>query len=535
MPKKAIIIGAGPAGLTAAYEFLKRTDIQPVILEKSGDIGGISKTIEYKGNRLDTGPHRLFSKSDKVMDWWLNIMPLEQTGPIDIHYQNRSREVIGNGKQAKQDPEKVMLVVHRLSRIYFLRTFFSYPLQLSVSTLRTLGLPRTIRIMTSFFASKVSPRKPEATLEDFLINRFGQYLYIFFFKDYTEKVWGVPCSAISAEWGAARVKGVSLQKVLVQAFREMLKNKKKGRSDIGQKGKEVSMLEQFLYPRRGPGSLWEEVARQIKEMGGTIILDQDVQGISLNGKNIHSVETIDSKTKLASTFEGDYFLSSMPVDELVSAMGSSVPPNVREVAAGLQFRDFINVGVLLKHFSALNKKTGKYDPLTLKDTWLYIQESDVKVGRLMIYNNWGDGMIKDPKNTWVGMEYFCYTTDEFWALDDNAIARQAIAELETIGLARSEDVLDVTVRRAEKTYPAYFGTYDRFAEIREFADRYDNLFLVGRNGMHKYNNSDHSMLTAMQAVDNIADGTVSKENIWAISADMEYSEEDKDKRSSSHE
>src|SRR5258708_29207768 len=262
MAKRAIIIGAGPAGLTAAYELLKRTDIIPVILEKSGDIGGISKTINYKGNRMDMGPHRFFSKSDRVMNWWLHMMPLqESTDSLTISYQNKTREINGDGAdatiQGKKDPDKVMLVIQRLTRIYFLRKFFAYPIQLGFDTLKTLGLVRTIKILFSFLWIRLFPIKPEKSLEDFIINKFGKQLYLLFFKDYTEKVWGVPCHEISAEWGAQRIKGVSLSKAIAQALKTMV-NKKKGNGDINQKGTETSLIGQFLYPKKGPGSLWEE-------------------------------------------------------------------------------------------------------------------------------------------------------------------------------------------------------------------------------------------------------------------------------------
>ena len=518
MSKKAIIIGAGPAGLTAAYELLKRTDIIPIILEKSGEIGGISRTTNYKGNRMDMGPHRFFSKSDRVMDWWLMMMPLEETAAKEqtISYQNKSR-AINTDHTFPKDPEKTMIVIQRLTRIYFLRKFFSYPIQLSIDTLRMLGLIRTIKIMFSFLWIRLFPRKPEKSLEDFIINKFGRQLYLLFFKDYTEKVWGVTPDKISAEWGAQRIKGVSLSKAIAGAIKSL---KAKKNRDITQKDKETSLIEQFLYPKHGPGSLWEEVARQVQEMGGKIYHHQDVTQIySADGK-IQCVNTINSQTGHSGAWEGDYFFSTMPVKELISGMGQDVPKEVQEVAAGLQYRDFINVGILLKQLST---KEGK--KLELKDNWIYIQERDVKVGRLMIYNNWGTGMIKDPNTTWIGMEYFCNMTDDFWALDDTTIQAAAIRELEKMDLARTEDVLDITVRRMEKTYPAYFGTYDQFDKIKAFTDPYSNLFLVGRNGMHKYNNADHSMLTAMVAVDNIAAGIETKENIWSINTEQEYHEE----------
>lgn len=508
----AIIIGAGPAGLTAAYELLKKTEIKPIILEKSTDIGGISKTLDYKGNKLDIGPHRLFSKSDHVMDWWLKILPLEESGTFDITYRNRVRTVAFEaGSKAGYDPDKVMLPVRRLSRIYYLRSFFAYPLQLSVRMLKIVGVMQTLKILLSYAKSKMSPRKPEATLEDFIINRFGVELYEMFFKDYTVKLWGVPCDIISAEWGAARIRGISLQKVLAESVKKLVQSGKR-KSDIRQKGKEVGLLEQFLYPRRGTGSLWEEVARQVEEMGGVIIKDQNVDCISVEGSEIKSIRSRNTVTGEVTTWEGKYFFSTMPVPELVAGLGEIVPDNVKEVADGLLFRDFVTVGVLMNKWACEE----------VKDTWLYIQEKDVMVGRIMVYNNWGDGMIKDNSKIWIGMEYFCYVTDEFWKKEDHEIGAQAIDELIKMGLALREDVLDYSVQRMEKTYPAYFGTYDRFAEVREFTDKFGNLFLVGRNGMHKYNNSDHSMLTAIAAVDNIVAGVTSKENIWNIPADQEY-------------
>jgi len=549
-PKTAIIIGAGPAGLTAAYELLTRTDIKPIILEKSGEIGGISRTTNYKGNRMDMGPHRFFSKSDRVMDWWLKMMPMEGTSgePVEISYHNKKRQVspIGssNGvaaaqgsdydtdfdtltepetttnRNAKKDPEKVMLVIQRLTRIYFLRQFFAYPIQLGIDTLKTLGLVRTIKILFSFLWVRLFPRKPEKSLEDFIINKFGRQLYLLFFKDYTEKVWGVPCHEISAEWGAQRIKGVSLSKAIGEAIKSLGKKKTKGPAAINQKETETSLIEQFLYPKYGPGSLWEEVARQVQEMGGEVRLNQDVKAIYTGGGEVTSVDTMDSLTGQLTTLSGDYFFSTMPVKELIADMGEQVPSSVQEVAAGLQYRDFINVGILLTKLSA---KDGRV--LELKDNWIYIQERDVKVGRLMIYNNWGTGMINDPNTVWIGMEYFCNKEDVFWANDDATIQGLAVMELEKMDLARLEDVLDVTVRRMEKTYPAYFGTYSDFGKIRDYTDTFGNLYLVGRNGMHKYNNADHSMLTAMVAVDNIEAGILSKENLWKINTEMEYHEE----------
>jgi protoporphyrinogen oxidase len=518
MSKKAIIIGAGPAGLTAAFELLTRTDIIPIVLEKSGEIGGISKTTSYKGNRMDMGPHRFFSKSDRVMDWWLRIMPLEDnTTKSTISFQNKTRQIQGN--YTPKDPTKVMVVIKRLTRIYFLRKFFAYPLQLTWDTLRTLGFERTVLILCSFIWAKIFPRRPEKNLEDFIINRFGRQLYLLFFKDYTEKVWGKAPSQISAEWGAQRIKGVSLSKAIQSALHARSK-KNTNAGDLAQKENETSLIEQFLYPKFGTGSLWEEVAREIQAKGGKIYLNQDVRAIEHADGEITAIQTTDTVTGATKTWEGEYFFSTMPVQELIAGMGNTVPPVVREVALGLQYRDFINVGLLLKRFST---KDGR--DLKLDDNWIYVQERDVKVGRLMIYNNWGGSMVNDPNTVWIGMEYFCNKTDALWFETDESLQLLAIKELDRMELARPEDILDGTVQRMEKTYPAYFGTYDRFDTIKAFTDQFANLFLVGRNGMHKYNNADHSMLCSMVAVDNIVAGVTGKANLWSINTEQEYHEE----------
>ncbi|OQP50503.1 hypothetical protein A4H97_01290 [Niastella yeongjuensis] len=527
--KKAIIIGAGPAGLTAAYELLTRTNIKPIILEKTGDIGGISKTVNYKGNRIDIGGHRFFSKSDRVMDWWYSFMPIETTtdGEVNINYQNKSRKLntTGTTGSAPLDKDKVMLLRRRLSRIYFLRQFFNYPLNLSANTLRKLGLLRTIKIGISYTIAKLFPRRKEKTLEDFMINRFGRTLYKTFFKDYTEKVWGVSCSEISAEWGAQRIKGVSVSKAIAHA----LKRKKKDDQDIAQKNVETSQIERFLYPKLGPGQLWEEVAQQIESLGGKIIFHQKITSIVNEKDGVSAVRSVNTETGESQSWEGDYYFSTMPINELIGGMLGGVPEDVKEVAAGLLYRDFITVGLLLKQFSVPDKATASFRKLSLEDTWIYVQEKDVKVGRLQLFNNWSPYLVKDPTTSWIGMEYFCNQNDEFWNQSEEVIKETAITELEKIGLARKEDLLDSTVLRMEKTYPAYFGTYNRFDVIRNFVDGLQNLYLVGRNGMHKYNNSDHSMLTAMTAVDNIVAGIADKSNIWSINTEMEYHEEDKKK------
>jgi protoporphyrinogen oxidase len=509
--RKALIIGAGPAGLTAAFEFVHRTDIQPVVLEKSDYMGGISRTARYKDNRIDIGGHRFFSKSDRVMQWWMRVMPVE-AGVHRIAYQGQARGVESSATHDARVDDRVMLIRNRKSRIYFLRQFFDYPIQLSVATLKALGLIRTIKIGLSYTASMAHQVKPETTLEQFLINRFGKELYLTFFKSYTEKVWGVPCDQISAEWGAQRIKGLSIKKAIQHFLNQRFGKKPAG--DLAQKGTETSLIEKFMYPKLGPGQLWECVAEDVKAHGGAIRTGWIVDRLHTDGFRVASASALNVETGERETIEADYFFSTMPVKELMHCIGAPVPANVMEVSQGLVYRDFITVGVLL---SKLKIKE-------LTDNWIYIQEPDVMVGRMQIFNNWSPYLVGNQENAWIGLEYFCYETDEVWKKPDPDMIAFATAEMVKIGIIEASDVLDACVIRVPKTYPAYFGSYDRFGEIRDWVSRFENLFLVGRNGMHKYNNQDHSMLTAMTAVDNIIAGRVDKQNIWALNTEMEYHE-----------
>ena len=324
MPTKtAIIIGAGPAGLTAAYELATRTDIRPVVLERSTYMGGISRTINYKGNRIDMGGHRFFSKSDRVMEWWLSHLPLEK-----------------EGQAARED--KLMLVRSRKSRIYFLRNFFDYPIRLSLATLTNLGVWRTLRIGFSYMWSALFPPQKVENLEEFFISRFGRELYLTFFKSYTEKVWGVPCREISAEWGAQRIKGLSIKRALLHF---LTRSAKKNR-DIAQKETETSLIEQFLYPKFGPGQMWEEVARKVMERGGQIITEFDVTGLEVQEGRGVAVTGVDAQGNQV-RYAADYFFSTTSIQELVRALKTEVPANAREISEGLQYRDFIVVGLLL--------------------------------------------------------------------------------------------------------------------------------------------------------------------------------------------
>lgn len=516
--KRAVIIGAGPAGLTAAYELLKRTDIQPVIFEATNDIGGIAMTAVYKGNRIDMGGHRFFSKSDKVVNWWLDFMPIQamtssENSNIRVSYQNKSVDVATVG--VGPDPDEtdlVMLVRSRLSRIYYNRRFFDYPVTLNARTIQNLGVLRMARIGASFMVAQVRQIHPEKNLEDFFINRFGRKLYSTFFRDYTEKVWGVPCTEISPEWGAQRIKGLSLTKALLHAVKSTVSRD----GSVDQKGTETSLIERFLYPKYGPGQLWEEIAGRVTEQGAELHRNHRVVSIDIIDNRVYQLTVEDHDSETRYKVSADYVLSSMPVRDLVVSLGAQVPANVREVASGLLYRDFITVGLLLKK---MKTTTG-----TVPDNWIYIQEPDVRVGRLQIFNNWSEYMVADPDTIWVGCEYFCSEGDEIDSMTDDQLKVLAGEELDRIGLIDNDDVLDSVVFRIPKAYPAYFGTYDRFGIVRNYLDRIENLFLMGRNGMHRYNNQDHSMLTAMASVDCIAEGIASKDQIWDVNTEQEYQE-----------
>ena len=557
--KTAVIIGAGPAGLTAALEFLRRSNIRPIVLEASSEIGGISRTIRYNGNRMDIGGHRFFSKSDRVMQWWIDLMPPEDTA-AEISYQGKKRvvavpahlreepplrglgplthEVETEDADAEEEvspdeiaavvvappPENedlVMLVRPRKSRIYFLRSFFDYPISLSAQTIRQLGAWRMFKIGIGYIRAKLFPRKQENTLEDFLINRFGTELYLTFFKSYTEKVWGVPCDQISAAWGAQRIKGLSLRTAITHFLKKTFSRKKT--SDIAQKEMETSLIEKFLYPKYGPGQLWEHVADLVTEKGGSVEMGWYVDKLHIAGNRIATVEAVNTAGERR-TIEADYVFSTMPIRELIHSLDAGldtpVPSDIRAISDGLVYRDFITVGLLVNKLIVTEP-----DGSPLKDTWIYIQEPDVQVGRLQIFNNWSPYLVADPSKVWIGLEYFCYETDDLWRLPDDRIKQFAIAEVEKIGILKAVDVLDAHVVRVPKTYPAYFGTYDRFDEIIRYMDSFENLFLVGRNGMHKYNNQDHSMLTAMTAVDNIIAENMDKSGLWEINTEQEYHEE----------
>jgi protoporphyrinogen oxidase len=506
----AVIIGAGPAGLTAAYELTTRTDITPVVLEMSELMGGLSRTVNYKGNRIDIGGHRFFSKSDRVMQWWLKMLPMQRLGAE-------------NGETTAPDPERedlVMLRRNRLSRIYFMRRFFKYPIGLSLQTISALGVFEVFLIALSYLRAAARPIRPEKNLEDFFINRFGRRLYATFFKSYTEKVWGMPCHRISTQWGSQRIKGLSILRALAHMAKGALPNRK---ADVSQKDTETSLIEKFLYPKFGPGQMWDQTARRVKAGGGQVLTGWRVDRIEhRDHKSVTAVVATHANTGEKRRFQGDYFFSSMPVKELTAALDPAAPPQVREVAAGLLYRDFITVGILCDRLIIRDENGEKG---MIRDNWIYIQEPDVLVGRLQIFNNWSPYMVADAGKVWVGLEYFCNEGDSLWKRSDAEISQLANGELAKLGFVEPSHILDTTVIRMPKAYPAYFGTYQRFGEISKYTDGFDNLFLVGRNGMHRHNNQDHSMLAAMTAVDNIVAGVRSRENLWVLSTEAEYQEE----------
>jgi protoporphyrinogen oxidase len=519
MKRQAIVIGAGPAGLTAALELLERTDVIPVVVEMSAFVGGLSRTEVYNGNRIDLGGHRFFSKSRAIMDWWQRILPLQGRPARDDIALGRSVPL--SGARDAPDPERtdeVMLVRQRVSRIYHLRGFFDYPIALNWDTFRNLGCRRAAKIGMSYIRARAFPREVR-NLEDFFVNRFGADLYKQFFKDYTEKVWGRPCRDIGSEWGAQRIKGVSLGKALKNAITGIPRRE----TSITQRDTETSLIQRFLYPKLGPGQLWEAVARKVSQKGGAIHRNCRVTGIVPKGTRIAEVHVrTDGGTPAA--LRGDYVLCSMPVKDLITQFRGGVPADVEAVARGLVYRNLLTVGVLARKLVIKNTSMIPAVGDLIPDNWIYIQEPDVRMGRLQIFNNWSPYLVRDPSTAWMGAEYFCSQGDDLWNREDRAVAELAVRELSDIGILNGDDVLDHVVLRTEKAYPAYFDTYERFGVVRSFADQFENLFLIGRNGMHRYNNMDHSMLAAMAAADNIARNVRTKDDIWAVNAEEEYHE-----------
>lgn len=468
--KKVVIIGAGPAGLTAAYQLCKE-GVESVVLEKDDVVGGISRTVNYKGYLFDIGGHRFFTKVKAVDDMW--------------------REVLG---------EKKFLRRSRLSRIYYQKKFFYYPLKAS-NALLGLGIWNSIMMVVSYLRAQMFPVKNESTFEDWISNRFGKRLYHTFFKTYTEKVWGIPCDKISADWAAQRIKGLSLVTTIKNALLP---------TEVKDKGEVIkTLIDAFDYPAKGPGMMWEMVAESIQKDRSALKMKSDVERIYWQQGRVTALEIEHDGTR--EVVEGTDFISSMPMQELVRKMSPEPPAEVLAAADKLGYRDFLTVSLVV------NKEK------LFEDNWIYIHDPDVKVGRIQNFKNWSPHMVPDQSRTCLGLEYFCFEGDGLWNMDDKDLIALGTKELGMLQLVDPADVEDGSVVRMPKAYPVYDAVYvDAVDTIRDFLRQVPNLYLVGRNGMHKYNNQDHSMLTAMLSVKNILGAHY---DVWGVNVDSEYHEE----------
>lgn len=509
--KEVIIIGAGPAGLTYAYELLKKSKKYNVtIFEENNNVGGIAQTINYKGNRIDIGGHRFFTKETKVNEIWQEILPLQGSLSKDDKILKRKIELNTNGPDPEKT-DKVFLKRQRVSRILFEKKFYDYPISLKFSTLKNIGFIRTICVGFSYIKSSLL-KKREDNLENFYINRFGKKLYSMFFRDYTTKVWGRTPKEIDASWGAQRVKGISIRKVLGNALRKVFK--------IKDKNVETSLIEEFMYPKLGPGYLYEEMARKVIELGGNIIKNAKVTGIK--EKDFKVKEVLVESNNTITTYKCDYLVSSMPIKDLCNAL--EAPKRITNISNNLPYRDFVTFGILVKKLKIKNETSIKTINNIIPDTWIYVQDNSVKMGRIQIFNNWSPYMVKDYKKTiWIGLEYFCSESGSFWNMSKKKSIDLAINELISLGLIDKKDVLDATRIKVKKAYPAYFDSYKDINKVINYLNKYENLYCIGRNGQHRYNNMDHSMLTAIKAVDCLLNKS-NKNDIWNVNIEQEYHE-----------
>lgn len=469
LDNQVVIIGAGPAGLTAAYELLKE-GIHSTVVEKDSVVGGLSRTVNYNGYHFDIGGHRFFTKVQVVDDMW--------------------HEVLGND----------FLTRKRLSRIFYNNKFFNYPFNLT-NALFGLGIWNSIMIVFSYLWAQVFPQKPEKTFDQWVSNRFGRRLYKIFFETYTEKVWGIPCNEISAEWAAQRIKGLSLLKAIKNT---LIKEQTGNKQQVVK-----TLIDSFKYPKFGPGMMWEKVTDTLNRDGSRVLLNSDVSKIYINNNSVEKIEIIKNGHK--KEIPGNNFISSMPIRELIQKFDPPVPDEILQAANDLKYRDFLTVSLVVK------KKE------VFPDNWIYIHDPNVEVGRIQNFKNWSEDMVPEEEKTCLGLEYFCFEGDGLWSMDDRDLIELGKKELQQTGLVDASLIEDGTVVRMPKAYPVYDSTYmESVNKIREYLSLIGNLQLVGRNGMHKYNNQDHSMLTAMLAVKNILG---SNYDLWKVNADQEYHEE----------
>ena len=508
--KKIIVIGGGPAGLTAAYELLKNGSgkYDVTVLEAGSRLGGISATVSHGGNRMDLGGHRLFSKDERIMNRWKEIMPVQGKPSIDEKLTGSKKKFSKCGP----DPEKtdnVLLVRDRCSHICYKNRFYEYPLKLNKSTMRKMD-PVTVAEVISSYLRSCARKLPESNLENFYINRFGKKLYSMFFEGYTEKLWGVHPREISADWGAQRVKGLSVGAVFKDILNKTMGTKTRSNT-------QTSLIERFWYPKLGSGQMWELVGEKIKAMGAKILFDHKVTRVKTDGRRIVSVSCGDNE------FFADEFISSMPVSELVQAMNA--PTDIKRIAEGLPYRDLVIIGLLVDKLKLGNDTDRKTPGNIPPDNWIYVQDKNLRLGRVQIFNNWSPYIVKDPLNTvWIGAEYFCGQDDELWSMTDKQCAALAVKELRRTGIIGKTPILDFCCEKVSKAYPAYFGTYSEFHKVRDYLNGFDDLWCVGRNGQHRYNNMDHSMMTAIEAVKAINSGTTDKQPIWSVNTDKAYHE-----------
>lgn len=515
--KNVVIIGAGPAGLTAASELLKTPgEYGVIVLEESDQIGGISRTVCHNGNRMDIGGHRFFSKDARVNAWWADIFPMQGMPAMDDKATGRDVPLTSGGPDPEREDE-VMLSRRRVSRIYYGHRFFDYPIRMNLATLRNMGIVTTLKAGVSYLLS-CAHKLPETSLENFYINRFGRRLYAMFFRGYTQKLWGRKPSEISADWGAQRVKGLSIRVLLMDMARKLMPWARKNQEV------ETSLIESFAYPKFGPGQLWEAVAQRILDLGGEIRMGWHAETMQTSGHVITNV--ICAHDGVHDAVSADIVISSMPIRDLMAGIPDT-PAFAQEIAQGLPYRDFVTVGLLVDKLCICNETKLKTLGNIVPDCWIYVQDEGVHLGRIQVFNNWSPYMVRDPERTvFLGLEYFCAEGDDMWRMSDEQWITTARRELEETGVLDAHStVLDAHVERVKKAYPAYFDTYARMDELRAYLDGFTNLYCIGRNGQHRYNNMDHSMATAFEAVRDIKEGITDRSNVWNVNTEKVYHEE----------